>query len=179
MKGRDLRASVHHIQRHGILVVGSFIIGLDVDEPGIGRRIAEAASHYGVDSVNVGFLTPLPGTRLWDQMESEGRVALHDYPADWDYYTLNFPVAHYKHLSQDGIFQEMVSCNQDFYSIPRVLRRALRNVWQRRAPLISLVANLSYRRNFRLDFRKYAEFRRLRGDGTAQRGVLHPLTEGR
>ncbi len=179
MKGRDLRASVHHIQKHGILVVGSFIIGLDVDEPGIGKRIAEAASRYGVDSVNVGFLTPLPGTRLWDQMESEGRIALHDYPADWDYYTLNFPVARYKHLSQDGIFQEMVSCNQDFYSIPRVLRRALRNVWQRRAPLISLVANLSYRRNFRLDFKKYADFKRLHGDGAAPRGALHPLTEGR
>jgi radical SAM superfamily enzyme YgiQ (UPF0313 family) len=179
MRGRDLRASVRHIQRHGILVAGSFIIGLDVDEPGIGRRIAEAASSYGVDTVNVGFLTPLPGTRLWDRMESEGRVALHDYPADWDYYTLNFPVAHYKHLSQDGIFQEMVTCNQDFYSIPRVLRRTLRNVWQRRAPLISLVANLSYRRNFRLDLKKYADFRRLRGDDAAPRGALHQLAEGR
>ena len=30
--GRDLRASVRRIQRHGILVVGSFIIGLDTDE---------------------------------------------------------------------------------------------------------------------------------------------------
>ncbi len=48
-RGRDFRASVRRIQRHHILVVGSFIIGLDVDEPGIGRRIAEAASAYGVD----------------------------------------------------------------------------------------------------------------------------------
>ena len=164
LKGRDFRASVQRIQRHGILVVGSFIIGLDVDEPGIGKRVAEAASRYGVDSVNVGFLTPLPGTRLWDRMRSEGRVALHEYPEDWDYYTLTFPVAHYKHLSQDGIFQEMVSCSRDFYSIPRILRRASRNVWQRRAPLLNLVANLSYRRNFRLDCKTYADFRRERGD---------------
>jgi len=35
LKGRDFRASVRRIQRHNILVVGSFIIGLDVDEPGI------------------------------------------------------------------------------------------------------------------------------------------------
>ena len=44
VKGRDFRASVRRIQRHNILVVGSFIIGLDVDEPGIGQQIAEAAS---------------------------------------------------------------------------------------------------------------------------------------
>jgi len=75
LKGRDLRASVRRIQRHDILVVGSFIIGLDVDEPGIGGRIAKVASRYGVDNLNVLFLTPLPGARLWDQMKSEGRVA--------------------------------------------------------------------------------------------------------
>jgi radical SAM superfamily enzyme YgiQ (UPF0313 family) len=162
LDGRDFCASVRRIQRHGILVVGSFIIGLDVDQPGIGKRIAEAASRYGVDSANVGFMTPLPGTRLWDRMRSEGRIALHEYPADWDYYTLNFPVAHYRHLSQDGIFQEMVSCNRDFYSIGRVLHRALRNLRQGRAPLINLVANLSYRRNFRIDCKTYADFSRLR-----------------
>jgi radical SAM superfamily enzyme YgiQ (UPF0313 family) len=165
LKDRDFRASVQRVQRHGILVVGSFIIGLDVDEPGIGRYVAAVASQYGLDSVNVGFMTPLPGTRLWGQMESEGRVALHDFPADWDYYTLTFPVAHYRHLSQDAIFQEMVSCNRYFYSIPRVVRRALRNVWQRRAPLFNLVANLSYRRNFRIDCKIYADFKRLHGNG--------------
>jgi radical SAM superfamily enzyme YgiQ (UPF0313 family) len=70
LKGRDIRASVRRIQRHHILVAGSFIMGLDIDEPGIGKRIADVASQYGVDSLNVLFLTPLPGTRLWDQMES-------------------------------------------------------------------------------------------------------------
>ena len=126
LKGRDFRASVRRIQRHNILVVGSFIIGLDIDEPGIGKRIAEAASQYGVDNLNVLFLTPLPGTRLWDQMKSEDRIALDAFPEDWKYYTLTFPVARYKHLSLDGIIEEMISCNRNFYSLPRILRR----VWQ-------------------------------------------------
>ena len=56
LKGRDFRASVRRIQRHHIMVAGSFIIGLDVDGPGIGRRIAEVASQYHVDSLNVLFL---------------------------------------------------------------------------------------------------------------------------
>ena len=37
-KGRDFPASVRRIQRHGMPVMGSFIIGLDVDKPGIGRH---------------------------------------------------------------------------------------------------------------------------------------------
>jgi len=101
LKGRDFRASVRRIQRHNILVVGSFIIGLDVDKPGIGRRLAEAASQYGVDNLNALFLTPLPGTRLWDKMKSEDRIALDAFPEDWKYYTLTFPVGRYKHLSLD------------------------------------------------------------------------------
>jgi radical SAM superfamily enzyme YgiQ (UPF0313 family) len=164
LKGRDFRASVRRIQRHHILVVGSFIIGLDIDEPGIGKRIAKVASQYGVDSLNVLFLTPLPGTRLWEQMKSEGRIALDAFPEDWKYYTLTFPVARYKHLSRDGIIQEMISCNRNFYSLPRILRRVGSNLWQRRKPLISLVGNLSFRGNLRVSSRAYADFQRQRGN---------------
>ncbi len=159
LKGRDFRASVRRIQRHNILVVGSFIIGLDVDEPGIGKGIAEVANQYGVDNLNVLFLTPLPGTRLWDQMKAENRIALDSFPEDWRYYTLTYPVARYKHLSLDGVIQEMISCNQSFYSMPRILRRLCANLWQRREPLISLVGNFSYRSNTLLDRKAYADFK--------------------
>ena len=164
LKGRDFRASVRRIQQHNILVVGSFIIGLDIDEPGIGKHIAEAASQYGVDNLNVLFLTPLPGTRLWDQMKAEGRIALDTFPEDRKYYTLTFPVARYKHLSLDGIIAEMISCDRSFYSMPRVLRRVWSNLWQRRQPLIALVGNLSYRNNLRLNCKAYADFKRYSGN---------------
>jgi radical SAM superfamily enzyme YgiQ (UPF0313 family) len=165
LKGRDFRASVRRIQRHKILVAGSFIIGLDIDEPGIGKRIAKVASQYGVDNLNVLSLTPLPGTRLWEQMKSEGRIALDTFPEDWKYYTLTFPVARYKHLSLEGIIEEMISCDRNFYSMSRILRRVCSNLWQRRKPLISLVGNLSYRSNIRVDCKAYADFKLQRGNG--------------
>jgi len=164
LKGRDFRASVRRIQRHNIMVVGSFIIGLDIDRPGIGERIAHVASQYGIDNLNVLFLTPLPGTRLWDQMKADGRIALSTFPEDWKYYTLTYPVARYRHLSLDAVIQEMVACNRNFYSMPRVLRRLCSNVWQRRAPLISFVGNLSYRSNVRLECKANADFKNQRGN---------------
>jgi radical SAM superfamily enzyme YgiQ (UPF0313 family) len=62
--------------------MGSFIIGLDVDDVGIGERIAETAKQYGVDSLNALYLTPLPGTRLWEQMSNEDRITLKAFPGD-------------------------------------------------------------------------------------------------
>jgi radical SAM superfamily enzyme YgiQ (UPF0313 family) len=164
MKNREFRASVHRIQGHKIMVVGSFIIGLDIDKPGIGKRIAEAASQYGLDNLNVLFLTPLPGTRLWDQMKSEKRIPLAVFPEDWKYYTLTFPVARYKHLSLDSIIQEMISCDKNFYSIPKILHRVWGNFWQHRQPIISLLGNLSFRSNIRVNCKAYAAFKHQQGN---------------
>jgi len=104
-------------------------------------------------------LTPLPGTRLWDQMRAENRIALDAFPEDWKYFTLTYPVARYKHLSLDDVIQEMDLCNQSFYSMPHILRRLCANLWQRREPLISLVGSLSFRSNNLLVRKVYADFK--------------------
>ncbi len=147
LRGRDIPASVERIRRRNILVVGSFIMGLDSDRPGVGRLIAEAAGRYGVDNMNVLFLTPLPGTRLWRELSSEGRIAMNDFPDDWKYYTLNYPVARYKHLSPNTVVQEMIECNGAFYSASNILARITASLLAARNPLFVLVSNLSSRRN--------------------------------
>jgi radical SAM superfamily enzyme YgiQ (UPF0313 family) len=166
---RDLRAAVRRIQRHKILVVGSFVIGLDVDGPGIGRRVADAAARYGVNDLNVMFLTPLPGTRLWDQMLGEDRIILDEFPRDWQHYTMGFPVARYRHLSLDASIDEVEACNARFYSLPRLLLRVGRDLVERRQPVRSLVSNLAYRKNARLSLRAHEAFRREQ-DGSDARG---------
>ena len=155
LSGRDIPASVERIRRHNILVVGSFIIGLDSDRPGVGRLIAEAADRYGVDGINVLFLTPLPGTRLWKQMEAEGRIAMDAFPDNWKYYTLNYPVARYKYLTLDRVVREMNECNSTFYSTANILSRLGRNLLAGRNPLFSLVSNVTSRRNSMLFARVY------------------------
>ncbi len=158
LKDRDFAASIRRIQRHKILVAGSFIMGLETDEPGIGLRIAEAAMHYGLDILNTLFLTPLPGTRLWDQMESSGCITTDTFPDDWKYYTLTFPVARYRQFSSEELLQEMQTCDATFYSLRNILRRVWASLWQRRQPLVSLASNLSYRSNLRRSRRLYREF---------------------
>jgi radical SAM superfamily enzyme YgiQ (UPF0313 family) len=161
MNGRDFRESVRRIHGHNIMVMGSFIIGLDIDKQGIGRQIAMMASRYGVDNLNTLFLTPLPGTKLWKQMKSEKRIPLNNFPEDWKYYTLTYPVAKYKNLSMESIVEEMINCDRYFYSLPRILRRVWDSIWQRRSPLITFVSSLSYRSNIKLNIKAYDNFKRL------------------
>jgi radical SAM superfamily enzyme YgiQ (UPF0313 family) len=143
---RDFHASVRRIQRHGILVAGSFMIGLDSHESGIGQQIADTAELYGLDILNVNFMTPLPGTRLWHRMESEQRIVRNQFPEDWKYYTLKFPVARFMNLSWPDALAEMQICYRNFYSYPRLLRRVFRNLREMRKPISTLGVNLSSRR---------------------------------
>ncbi|MBI5865991.1 MAG: B12-binding domain-containing radical SAM protein [Planctomycetes bacterium] len=158
LNGRDFAASVRRIQRHRILVAGSFIMGLDTDQPGIGRQIAAAAMRYRVDLLNTLFLTPLPGTRLWDERALAGRMPPGTFPEDWKYYTLTFPVAGYRNFCDQELAREMEICDSAFYSLPRIAQRMWRSIWQRRNPLISLMGNMSYRRNLSFGRRACREF---------------------
>jgi radical SAM superfamily enzyme YgiQ (UPF0313 family) len=110
--------------------------------------------------MNVLFLTPLPGTRLWDQMKSEDRITLDTFPEDWRFYTLNFPVARYQRLSSDAVMKEMDDCNRTFYSMPGVALRFWSSLWQWRKPLINLITNLSTRNNSRVETRSYLDFQK-------------------
>ncbi len=148
---RDFRDSVARIQRHRILVMGSFILGLDVDDAGIGARIADTARDYGVDSLNALYLTPLPGPRLWQQMHDEDRITLKAFPADWRYYTLTFPVARFAGLTREAVIREMNECNERFYALSGVMRRVWSCFWGRRKPLINLITNLSSRNNSKVE----------------------------
>lgn len=151
LKGRSFKDAVRRIHKHKILVVGSFIIGLDVDEPGIGLRVWEAAKDYGVDILNALFLTPLPGTRLWEQMKLQNRIAANNFPDDWQFYTLGFPTAHYKNFTWSAIVREMVCCERRFYSFRQVLGRVMGSIVRRRQPVLTMVSNLSYCSNVRLE----------------------------
>lgn len=172
-KGSDRKDSVRRIQRHGILVVGSFIMGLEVDEPGIGKQIAAAARRYGLDFINVLFLTPLPGTRLWEKMESEGRIIAKAFPEDWRYYTLTFPVARYNRLSWAEILEENEACYRAFYSYPRIIGRTFSSLWRLRKPfrtLVSGVFNVTMRNNMVRAYReKFQGMNLSRGEAQAKR----------
>jgi len=88
-KGKDgYRAVFKRINRHGIAVLGAFIYGMDSDTPEKLRRRTDYILRSGVDAVQLSYLTPLPGTRLFNRMRDEGRLLYTNFPADWELYDL-------------------------------------------------------------------------------------------
>jgi radical SAM superfamily enzyme YgiQ (UPF0313 family) len=73
MRG-DLLASVRTIQRHGLEVMGGFIVGFDTDPEDIFERQLTFIQESAIPLAMVGLLTALPDTQLWRRLEREGRL---------------------------------------------------------------------------------------------------------
>jgi len=71
---RDLVRAVHTIHRHGMQVMGGFIVGFDNDTEKIFDAQINFIQQIGVVTAMVGMLTALPQTRLWHRLKEEGRL---------------------------------------------------------------------------------------------------------
>lgn len=74
------------IHKYGIAVIGAFIYGFDSDTPEILDNRTDYIINSGVDAIQTTFLTPLPGTRLFNRIQKEDRLLYTNFPSDWDYF---------------------------------------------------------------------------------------------
>jgi len=72
---RDLVASVKRMHRIGLQVQGGFIVGFDSDTPSIFQLQIDFIQKSGIVTAMVGLLNAPPGTRLYNRMQQEGRLA--------------------------------------------------------------------------------------------------------
>ncbi len=76
-RGRDLVADVKRIQRSGLEVQGGFILGFDSDTPTIFERQLEFIQQSGIVTAMVGLLQAIPGTKLHQRLNAQGRLVGH------------------------------------------------------------------------------------------------------
>ena len=72
---RDLLTDVKRIHRSGLQVMGGFIVGFDNDTPSIFQRQIDFIQKSGIVTAMVGMLQAPPGTRLFERLRQESRVA--------------------------------------------------------------------------------------------------------
>ena len=70
----DLENAVRRIQGAGLEVMGGFIVGFDSDGEDIFDRQRDFIQRNAIPQAMVGLLTALPGTRLSERLEKEGRL---------------------------------------------------------------------------------------------------------
>jgi radical SAM superfamily enzyme YgiQ (UPF0313 family) len=117
--GRYLRA-IERIQSRGVSVCGCFIVGLDSDTPAIFDRLREFIERSRLLEVQITVLTPFPGTRLHQRLESEQRLL---YPGDWCRCTLFDVNFRPRGMSVERLEEELVSLWRDTWNADAYARR--------------------------------------------------------
>ena len=77
-------AYIERIRDQGIMIYASFVLGYDFDTPDIFDETLEFALKHKFILANFNTLNPMPGTRLYERLKSEGRLLvdpwwLHEY----------------------------------------------------------------------------------------------------
>jgi radical SAM superfamily enzyme YgiQ (UPF0313 family) len=70
----DMEVSVRTIQKNGMEVLAGFILGFDNDSADIFDRQIEFIQKNAIPQAMIGLLNALPGTRLYQRLEAQGRI---------------------------------------------------------------------------------------------------------
>ena len=111
--------------KYGIAILGAFIFGFDSDTKSLFRQTIRFAQRVGLDFIQATVLTPLPGTRLTEALEKEGRIT--DY--NWRDYDFGHVVFKTKNISADDLIRGFRSMWREFYSLKSIFLRL--PLWQR------------------------------------------------
>ncbi len=114
------RPTIELIHRHGICVQAGIVFGFDTDTREVFSNTLEACEDLGIDGVTVSVLTPLPGTRLYDQMKREGRLTSED----WTCFNGKTRVAFTpKQMPPEELFAGYTRFRRRFYSFRSIFKR--------------------------------------------------------
>ncbi|MEZ6091989.1 MAG: radical SAM protein [Pirellulaceae bacterium] len=115
----DYARRVEVLHRHGIQVNGSFVLGFDHDREDVFERTVNWVEENHLECATFHILTPYPGTPLFRQMESEGRL-LH---TDWSKYDTANVVFQPKHLTPEQLAAGYQWCYRRLFSTASIWRR--------------------------------------------------------
>ncbi|MFC1848352.1 B12-binding domain-containing radical SAM protein [Chloroflexota bacterium] len=137
---RNYGAIISRIHDHGIGVHGAFVFGSDGDRKDIFQRTIEFILDSKIDTASFTILTPLPGTRLYERLRSEGRLLRTNYPDDWRHYDFEEAVFRPRHMTPDELEEGIFQVYQHVTSRVTSLRRACNSFFQTRSLPFTAVA---------------------------------------
>jgi radical SAM superfamily enzyme YgiQ (UPF0313 family) len=131
---------IARIHAHGITVQAGIVFGFDGDDETTFEATLEKATRLGLDGATVSILTPFPGTPLFQELQSSGRLLTRD----WSYFNGKTAVAFQPaRMSAEALWNGYMWFRRQFFS-PRCILERLRRSGVR--PLQSLALNWGYRR---------------------------------
>jgi radical SAM superfamily enzyme YgiQ (UPF0313 family) len=124
---------INGFHRAGIAVFGGFIIGADEDTVETAADTVLTAVKMGIDIIQVTNLTPLPGTKMFDRYESEGRLRIATYPEDWERYTFTETVYNPRKMTARELDEAIYEVRHAAAKQNWVIKRSIRTLFRTRS----------------------------------------------
>jgi radical SAM superfamily enzyme YgiQ (UPF0313 family) len=118
----DIDKCIRLLKKHSIGIHGMFVLGSDMDDIHTIRNTYIYAKELGIESVQFLMLTPLPGTPVFKELQSQGRI-IH---TDWSKYDAHHAVFEPKLMTAFELHVETLKAMARFYSWISILR----NLWK-------------------------------------------------
>lgn len=118
---KDYSKAVERLHSLGIMINGSFVFGLDEDNKDVFKRTVDWGVQNGITTSTYHILTPYPGTALFSQMESEGRILTRD----WDLYDTRNVVYQTKSLSASELTEGYWWAYKEFYKWNNIFKGSM------------------------------------------------------
>jgi radical SAM superfamily enzyme YgiQ (UPF0313 family) len=117
----DIRRSIEVFHKNSIDIHGMFMLGSDSDTAEVFKTTSQFCRKMDLDYAQYAILTPLPGTKVYKQLESEGRL-LHK---DWSMYDGLHSVFTPRNMTADQLQKGMIDCFSEFYTYLNAFNDAL------------------------------------------------------
>ncbi len=120
---RDYVSAVNRLHDLGIMINGSFVFGLDDDDNDVFKRTVDWGVRNGITTSTYHILTPYPGTRLYKEMDLQGRILTRN----WDLYDTRNVVYQTTRLSAEELKEGYDWAYRSFYSWSNIAKASLRH----------------------------------------------------
>ena len=135
-KVKSYASTISKIHDYGIGILGYFMFGFDTDTSKIFNKTLDFANDIKLDITNFMILTPYPGTPIYTQFESEGRIITKD----WSKYDLDHVVFKPKNMSSEELLTGTKEIAKEYYSSINIIKRILRSIKVGFYPFLSTTA---------------------------------------
>jgi radical SAM superfamily enzyme YgiQ (UPF0313 family) len=115
---KDYKRAVSRLHSLGIMINGSFVFGLDSDDRDVFKRTVEWGIENAITTSTYHILTPYPGTKLYTDMQNEGRIETHN----WDLYDTRHVVYKTKNLSAMELEEGYHWAYNEFYTWSNIVK---------------------------------------------------------
>jgi radical SAM superfamily enzyme YgiQ (UPF0313 family) len=118
---RDYTRVVNRLHDLGIMINGSFVFGLDGDDPSVFERTVNWAIEQGITTATFHIATPYPGTAFHTDMQATGRMVTRD----WDLYDTRHVVFQPASMTATELKAGYDRAYRDFYAWRAILKSSL------------------------------------------------------